>query len=98
MVSDAFLTRLSRSRGHVVLTASRANEVSEERTDLRHGVFTYYLLEGLHGKADLDGDNVITIDELYNYVSQKVPVATNQNQHPVKKGEVEGQLVLGQVR
>ena len=98
VVSDAFLTRLSRARGHVVLTASRANEVSEERTDLRHGVFTYYLLEGLQGKADLDGDNVITIDELYNYVSQKVPVATNQNQHPVKKGEVEGQLVLGQVR
>jgi hypothetical protein len=52
----------------------------------------------LHGKADLDGDKVITIDELYNYVSQKVPVATNQNQHPVKKGEVEGQLVVGQVR
>ena len=56
------------------------------------------MLEGLQGKADLDGDNIITVDELYNYVSQKVPVATHQNQHPVKKGEVEGQLILGQVR
>jgi len=98
VVSDAFLTRLSNVKGRVVLAASRGNEVSEERPDMRHGVFTYYLLEGLRGKADFDGDNMITIDELYNYVSQKVPAATAQNQHPVKKGEVDGQLVVGQVR
>ena len=98
VVSEAFLTRLSHVKGRVVLAASRANEVSAERPDMQHGVFTYYLLEGLRGKADLDGDNMITIDELYNYVSQKVPAATAQNQHPVKKGEVDGQLVVGQVR
>jgi hypothetical protein len=98
MVSDTFLARLSRGKGRVVLTASRANEVSEERNDLGHGVFTYYLLEGLKGKADQDVDGVITVDEVYNYVSQKVPEATGQNQHPLKKGEVEGQLVLGRVR
>ena len=39
----------------------------------RHGVFTDYLLEGLWGKADLDGDGVIMVDELYTYVSKKVP-------------------------
>jgi dipeptidyl aminopeptidase/acylaminoacyl peptidase len=98
VVSETFLTRLANAKGRVVLAASRANEVSAERPDMQHGVFTYYLLEGLRGKADVDGDNVITIDEIYNYVSQKVPAATDQNQHPVKKGEVEGQLVLGQVR
>src|SRR5712692_2585317 len=98
VVSEAFLTRLSHVKGRVVLAASRANEVSAERPDMQHGVFTYYLLEGLRGKADLDGDNLITIDEIYNYVSQKVPAATAQNQHPVKKGEVDGQLVVGQVR
>jgi len=72
--------------------------VSEEREDLGHGVFTYYLLEGLRGKADLDGDGIITVDEAYNYVSKKVPEVTSQNQNPVKKGEVEGQLILGRVR
>jgi hypothetical protein len=98
VVSDAFLSRLSKGRGRVVLTASRANQVSQERDDLGHGVFTYYLLEGLRGKADQDGDGIITVDELYNYVSLKVPEATGQNQHPMKKGEFEGQLVLGRVR
>ncbi|MBI3078549.1 MAG: caspase family protein [Deltaproteobacteria bacterium] len=98
VVSDAFLARLSKAKGRVVLTASKASEVSEERESLGHGVFTYYLLEGLRGKADLDGDGVITIDEIYTYVSKKVPEATGQNQNPMKKGEVEGQLVLGRVR
>ena len=47
------------------------------------GVFTYYLLEGLRGMADLDGDGVITVDEQYTYVSKKVPEATGKNQNPV---------------
>jgi uncharacterized protein YgiM (DUF1202 family) len=98
VVSEAFLSRLSKGKGRVVLTASRASEVSEERESLGHGVFTYYLLEGMNGKADLDDDGIITVDEAYIYVSKKVPEATGQNQHPVKKGEIEGQLILGRVR
>jgi uncharacterized caspase-like protein/uncharacterized protein YgiM (DUF1202 family) len=97
-LSDGFLTRLSKGKGRVVLTASRAGEVSEERDDLGHGVFTYYLLEGLQGKADVDGDGLITVDEVYSYLSTHVPQATGQNQHPVKKGEVEGQLILGRIQ
>jgi uncharacterized caspase-like protein len=96
-VSDTFLTRLARGRGRVVLTASRASEVSEERDLLRHGVFTFYLLEGLRGAADTDGDGFITVDEAYAYVSRTVPPATGQGQHPQKKGDVEGQLAIGRV-
>lgn len=97
VVSDNFLTRLSKGKGRVVLTASRAGEISEERDELGHGVFTYYLLEGLKGKADIDADQIITVDEAYAYVSKHVPTVTGQNQHPVKKGEFEGQLILGRV-
>lgn len=96
-VSDTFLTRLARGRGRVVLTASRASEVSEERDLLRHGVFTYYLLEGLRGAADTDRDGYVTVDEAYAYVSRTVPAATGQGQHPQKKGDVEGQFPLGRV-
>jgi hypothetical protein len=94
-VSGAFLERLSQGKGRVIVTASDSNEVSVERDELKHGVFTYYLLEGLRGKADLDKDGVITVDEVYRYVSMKVPQATGQNQHPVKKGETTGQIILG---
>ena len=97
-VSGAYLERLLQGKGRVILTASDSNELSVEKDELKHGVFTYYLLEGLRGKADLDGDGVITVDEVYRYVSMKVPPATNQSQHPVKKGEITGQIILGVVK
>jgi hypothetical protein len=94
-ISDAFIDRISRGKGRVIITASGANEISAEHDELKHGVFTYYMLEALKGKADLDKDGIITVDEVYNYVSIKVPLATGQSQHPVKKGAVEGQLIMG---
>jgi hypothetical protein len=97
-VSGTFLDRLSQGKGRVILTASGANEVSVEKDELKHGVFTYYLLEALRGQGDTDKDGVITVDEVYRYVSMKVPQATGQDQHPVKKGEVTGEIVLGVVK
>jgi hypothetical protein len=94
-ISDAFLDRIASGKGRVIMTASGANEVSAENDELKHGVFTYYLVEGLKGMADADGDGLITVEEVYRYVSDKVPQATGQEQHPVKKGTVEGRLILG---
>jgi hypothetical protein len=97
-ISDAFLDRVASGKGRVIMTASGANEVSAENDELKHGVFTYYLVEGLKGMADADGDGLITVEEVYRYVSDKVPQATGQEQHPVKKGTVEGRLILGVTR
>lgn len=97
-VSGAFLDRLSQGKGRMIIAASDANQVSAEKDELKHGVFTYYLLEGLGGKADFDGDGFITLDEIYRYVSIKVPQATGQDQHPVKKGEMTGEIILGVVK
>jgi len=97
-ISDAFLDRIATGKGRVIMTASGANEVSAENDELKHGVFTYYLVEGLKGMADADEDGLITVEEVYRYVSDKVPQATGQEQHPVKKGTVEGRLILGVTR
>lgn len=97
-ISDAYLNRITKGKGRVIISASSANEVSMEKDSLGHGVFTYYLLESLkHG--DIDGDGFITTGEIYRYVSDKVPAATNRNQHPVKKGEeIEGEIIIGKAR
>jgi hypothetical protein len=97
-IADTFLEQLAGGRGKVIISASAANEVSVEKDELQHGVFTYYLLEGLRGAADTDRDGSVTVDEAYRYVSEKVPRATGQEQHPVKKGSVEGSLVLSITR
>jgi len=99
-LSEGFLDRVAnaRGRGRIIMTASEANEVSMERDDLRHGVFTFYLLEAF-SKGDADQDGFITVNEAFRYVRKKVPEATGQNQHPEKKGE-EGreEIVLGKVK
>ena len=59
---------------------------------------SYYMLEGLRGGADQDADGIITVSELFSYLSRKVPQASAQDQHPVKKGETEGELVIGRVK
>ena len=97
-ISDNFMDRIATGKGRVIMTASGANEVSVENEQFEHGVFTYYLVEGLKGEADADGDGFITVDEAYLCVSDKVPQATGQEQHPIKKGTVEGRLILGIVQ
>ena len=97
-LSDTFLDRIASGKGTVIITASGANEVSTESDEFKHGIFTYFLLEGLKGKADIDRDGLITVDELYRYVSDNVARASGQEQHPVKKGTVEGRFVFGIVR
>jgi uncharacterized caspase-like protein len=69
--------------------------------ELGHGLFTYYLLQGLNGAADLNHDGIVSLQELYEYVEQQVTQksrAMGGNQHPVMKGELEGVIPLMKVR
>jgi hypothetical protein len=43
-ISEAFLDRITGGRGRIILTASAANEVSAEKDELQHGVFTYQII------------------------------------------------------
>jgi uncharacterized caspase-like protein len=99
-VDDQFLERLTRSKGRAIITASRTSEVSIELAELGHGIFTYYLVEGLKGAADLNKDGIVTVQELYEYLEQQVATKSRSvggNQHPVMKGEMEGALPLVKV-
>ncbi|MGA2622427.1 MAG: caspase family protein [Bacteroidota bacterium] len=82
---NQYLTNLAKAKdGVVVFTASAQNEVSQESPDFGHGVFTYYLLDGLKGKADLNNDNVVTINELMTYVEVQVKRHTKGYQNPTR--------------
>ncbi len=98
VISDDFLNRLSQGKGRIILTSSKPGEVSNESDELKHGYFSYYLLEGLKGKADINSDSVVDIDEISFYLNKIVPEKTSGAQHPVKKGEAEGLVVIGRVK
>jgi uncharacterized caspase-like protein len=99
-INDQFLERLTRSKGRVIITASGPNEVALESSELGHGVFTYFLLQGLGGQADRNTDGLVTVSELYEYVEEQVDRkarAEGGRQRPLMKGEVEGTLPLARV-
>ncbi|MGD1046165.1 MAG: caspase family protein [Bacteroidota bacterium] len=82
---NQYLADLSKTKeGIVVFTASAAGEVSQEFPEFSHGVFTYYLLEGLEGKADYNNDYTVTINELMQYVEEQVKRKTHGAQNPTR--------------
>lgn len=85
-------------RGRAIITASSAMEYAYEGDELRGegqpSVFTEAVVEGLDsGKADLDEDQLVSIDDLYGYVYARVKDRT-PNQTPSKKSDLQGPLYL----
>ena len=54
-----------------------------ERAEWGHGAFTKALLEGLQGKADLNGDGVVETAELATWIVQRVRELTGGDQHAI---------------
>jgi WD40 repeat protein len=51
-----------------IMTASADDQVASWYSEKRHGLFTYFLLKGMKGAADLNNDRVVTYDELKAYI------------------------------
>jgi tetratricopeptide (TPR) repeat protein len=81
------------------LLASRPKEVSIEGPQFGggHGVFSYYVIKGLEGAADANKDGVVDANELIEYVSNQVPPATNNKQHPREFGTYDNSMKLSDV-
>ncbi len=55
-----------------VITASANDQISSSSPDLKHGIFSFYLMKGMEGEADADQDGKITVGEMQDYLSDKV--------------------------
>ena len=64
-------------RGLQILSSSRG--VAFESSKRRASVFTYHLLKGLKGEADIDKDGKISFNELFLYAKPKVQAETGQS-------------------
>jgi WD40 repeat protein len=71
------IIQLARSSGVIMLASSGTQQFATEFEELRHGVFTYALVEALEGKADT-GDKKITVNELKIYMEERVPELTKK--------------------
>jgi WD40 repeat protein len=71
------IVQLARSSGVVWIASSGSKQFATEFEQLKHGVFTYALLEALDGKAD-NGDRKVTVNELKIFMEERVPELTKQ--------------------
>jgi hypothetical protein len=73
-----------------VISASAPDQISSSSAELRHGIFSYYLMRGMEGDADQDKDGRITVAEMQAYLSVRVgrrAMTMNRTQSPQVTGD-----------
>ena len=79
-----------------VFSASSGSQISGALKEKEHGLFTYYLLKGMSGDADINKDKSIQLNELSKYVSKNVKdqaAINGREQTPELQGDKDRVLV-----
>ena len=79
--------------GFTVLTAAGGDQIAKPLKEAQHGMFSYFLMKGMEGDADSDGNNEITARELHSYVRENVVQQSGGSQVPELQGDGEKVLV-----
>lgn len=82
----------------LLFLSSRADEKSWEMNTMNNSYFYHYLLQGLEGEADHNGDMKVTARELFNFVAPRVTLISAGKQHPVMWGRFADDMVLVYVK
>jgi LysM repeat protein len=79
-----------------VFSASAPDQLSSSSPELKHGIFSYYLMRGMEGDADENKDGKITAAELQGYVSEmagRQAMSLNRRQQPQLIGDSQKTIV-----
>jgi peptidoglycan/xylan/chitin deacetylase (PgdA/CDA1 family)/uncharacterized caspase-like protein len=76
--TENFLKEMGRRLARQMLTAGGADQQVADNGPNGHSVFTWTLMQGLEGRADLNGDGFITASELAGYVGPIVSSLSHQ--------------------
>ena len=61
-----------------VFSSSLLNQISSGFKEAKNGLFSYYLMKGLEGKADTNKDRKITNKELYTYLDSNISLKATE--------------------
>ncbi len=65
-------------KGDAFMTSSSSDEASQESDAIKGSFFTYYLVSGLRGSADMIKDGRITLNEAYQYAYNETLARTEK--------------------
>jgi len=74
-----------------IMLSCSENELSIESRELKQGVFSYYLIKGLNGEADVNLNKAVSIEELYYYVRNNTYTYVKENSH----GQIQRPILYG---
>ncbi len=80
-----------------VISASQSDQISSSSPDLQHGIFSYYLMKGMEGDADMNKDGKITLGEMRDYLVEQVgrqAAMMSRKQEPQLIGD-SGRVLVG---
>lgn len=92
---DYYSSLANAKAGTALIMSSKSDETSLESSGLRQGVFTHFLIRGMKGEADRDNNNIVNIQELYNYVYTNVREYTGNRQSPIIRGDYDRKMTVG---
>ena len=79
--------------GFTLFSAAGADETSNPLYEAKHGIFSYFLMKGMEGEADINNDNQITANELHYYLKENVAQHSDDEQTPELQGDKDRVLV-----
>ena len=89
-------TSLENERGLHLLNSTAPGQFSFEDPELGHGVFTHFLLKGIHGEA-AGADGLVTFRRLADYMNRSMREFTFSKGHlqtPFESGDASGDFLL----
>lgn len=84
--------------GTALLMSSKGEEYSLEDGGLRSGIFSHFLVRGLKGEADANGNKIISVQELFEYVHKNVRIYTGNVQTPTLTGTYDQRMPVAMIR
>ena len=79
-----------------VISASAPDQLSSSSQELKHGIFSFFLMKGMEGDADLNKDGKITFGEMQEHLTDTVgrqAMSMNRKQQPQLIGDTDRVLV-----
>ena len=65
-------------KNFTIFSASGMDQISSGLDEAEHGIFSYYVMKGLEGDADINSDRKITNAELLSYLNDHVPLKASE--------------------
>ena len=97
-IAKDVLTDATPQQRREILAACQPSQLAWENRGLQHGVFTYFVLQGMaDNSADMDGDGKVSFRELGTYVTDKLASWSKgraEKQQPVVEGPDESSVVI----